>query len=73
MLAVGLASVYTLFPLSVVTCLYVVILREAKEYSKRRGVHIPFWRAPLTVSLVVGEKMCLNSLHTFRVKPCGMI
>ncbi|KAL5248417.1 hypothetical protein ACHWQZ_G017560 [Mnemiopsis leidyi] len=53
-LAVVTACVYTLLPLSVVTCLYVVILKEAKEYSRRRAAGVPFWRAPLTVSIVVG-------------------
>jgi hypothetical protein len=61
MLAVGVASIYTLLPLSVVTCLYAVILREAREHARRgrrRGDHNinnPFWRAPLTVSIVVGK------------------
>ena len=55
MLAIGVAGVYTVLPLSVVTCLYVVILREAKECSRRRGDGVKFWRAPLTVSIVVGQ------------------
>ena len=64
-IATGFAVTYALLPLSLVTLLYLVILREAMRANKKHcrskmthaGRDYNAWRAPLTVSFVVGKEV----------------
>ena len=71
-IATGFAVTYAFLPLTLVTLLYLVILREAMRANKRHcrskmthsGRDYNAWRAPLTVSFVVGKGSYINTTNT---------